>query len=147
MTAGPDARYGGWGRPVLLPALLAACLAAGALGYVQWRRSEALAAETQRLQALSQATLAQGVAAAAERGDYGEVQSELDRFHGLRYFDTAVVANARGQVVARSDGMPGVRIGEVLRPEAAAGSRSVELRGGGGQELGRLYVWPLRKAP
>lgn len=145
-AAGPFALFRGWGRPALLAALLAACLAAGALGYMQWRRSEALAGEAQRLQALSEATLAQGIAAAAERGDYGELQSELDRFHELRYFDVALVANARGQVVARSGSTPGVRIGENLRPEAIAGSRTVELRGAAVQDLGRLYVWPVRSA-
>ena len=135
------------GRRWVLPGLCVLALAVGALGYVQWHRSEALASEARRLQALSEATLAQGIAAALERGDYGELQSELDRFEALRYFEAAVVANARGRVVAKSDTARDVRIGEVLKPESVAGSRAIDLPGGSAQGPGRLYVWPHRGAP
>ena len=135
------------GRRWMLPGLCLLALAAGGVGYVQWHRSEALASEAQRLRALSEATLVQGIAAALDRGDYGELQSELDRFERLRYFDAAVVANARGQVVSKSDTARGVRIGEVLKPESVAGSRSIDLPDGSAQGLGRLYIWPHRSAP
>ena len=131
----------------LLPGLCALAVAAGGLGYVQWQRSATLASEARRLQALSEATLAQSIAAALERGDYGELQSELDRFEALPYFDVAVVANARGRVVAKSEKARDVRIGEVLKPESVAGSRAIDLPGGSAQGPGRLYVWPHRGAP
>ncbi len=134
----------GWKRSALPSALLLLCLAAGGLGYGQWRRSEALAAEAQRLQALSQATLAQGLATMLERGDYGEVQAELDRFHDLRYFEAALVLNARGQVVAKSATASSMRIGEPLKAESLVGSRPIDLRTGAGQDLGRLHLWPHR---
>ena len=71
----------------------------------------------------------------------------LDRFEGLRYFDAALVANVRGQVVSRSGTAHGARIGNVLTPEAVAGSRAVALRDGAGQQVGRLHIWPRTGTP
>ena len=133
----------GW----LLPGLSALALAAGGLGYVQWQHSATLASEARRLQALSEATLAQGIAAALEHGDYGELQAELDRFEKLRYFDAAVVTNASGRVVAKSDTARDVRIGQVLKPEPMPGSHVIDLPGSSAQGRGRLYVWPHRGTP
>ena len=129
----------------LLPASigLVLALAGGGLWFTQWQHAEELAAEARRLQQVSQATLVQGTAAALDRGDYGELQFELDRFQALRYFDAAVVLNARGQVVSKSGTALGVRIGETPSQEAVAGSRALDLRNVAGQALGRLLVWPL----
>ena len=140
-----DRLPGGWRR--WLAGLCVLALLALGLGVAQWRRSQTLASESQRLRTLSEATLVQTVGAALEHGDYGELQSDLDRFEGLRYFDAAVVANARGQVVSTSGAARGVRIGEVLTPEAVAGSRVVALRDGAGQQIGRLHIWQRTGAP
>ena len=134
-------------RARMLSGLCVLVLAAAGLGYAQWHRSEALASEARRLQTLSEATLAQSLAAALARGDYGEVQSELDRFEALRYFDVAMVTNPRGKVVAKSDKARDVRIGGTLKPESVAGSRSIDLPDGAAQSPGRLYVWPYRSTP
>ena len=121
----PQRLPGDWRR--WLAGLCVVALLALGLGVAQWRRTQTLASESLRLQTQSDATLAQSVGAALERGDYGELQSDLDRFEGLRYFDAALVANARGQVVAKSSTARGVRIGETLTPESLAGSHAVPI--------------------
>ncbi len=132
---------------LLAAGLLAAAAVAVGLGYLQLHRSDVLTSETQRLQALSEATLTQSLVATLERGDYGELQFDLDRFEKLRYFDAAVVANARGQVVAKTESARGVRVGETIKPESVSGSRSIELRHGSAPVLGRaaLLAAPRRE--
>jgi hypothetical protein len=139
----PASRRGWW---VLLGSCVLAVAASG-LWYPQWRRSQTLASEAQRLQEQSQGVLVQSIAAALDHGDYGDLQTELDRFETLRYFDAAVVTNMRGQVVAKSNKAYDVRIGEVLKLESVTGSRSIDLRNGSAQGLGRLYIWPYRNVP
>ena len=131
----------------LLPGLCALALAAGGAVYVQWQHSATLVSEARRMQALSEATLAQSIATTLEHGDYGELQSELDRFEKLRYFDAAVVTNASGRVVAKSDTARDVRIGQVLKPEPMPGSRAIDLPGSSAQGRGRLYIWPHLGTP
>lgn len=73
------------------------------------------------------ASMTRALAVALASGDYGDVQTELDRFGELGYFTSAVVTNAKGRVVAMTGRTDRVRIGSALPPDAAASARTLEL--------------------
>jgi hypothetical protein len=107
------------------------------------RDSAALQAEAARLQARADATMRERVDDTLARGDYGEVQFELDRFSALKHFNGAAVTNARGRTVAVAGEVPNARMGSVLPPEVVATGRSMPLASTGGEA--QLVVWDLER--
>lgn len=99
-----------------------------------------LRADSAQHQAKADATMRQMVGKALAEGDYGEVQAELASFSSLNYFESALVTNARGRVIAAAGPIQGIRMGDPLAAGVAASARVIELDQGPGPN-GKLLVW------
>lgn len=125
---------------MLIGALLAGWLALATLP--ELRRSTAVReAQLTQARALIDKTLVRGVATAMATGDYGDVQSALDGFAALGYFDGAAVVNPRGRVVALSGATDPLRIGDAVPPTLPSQAQGVELALGT-DSLGQLLILP-----
>ena len=102
--------------------------------------AKSLRADSAQLQTKADATMKQMVGKALAEGDYGEVQAELASFSSLNYFDSALVTNARGRVIAAIGPIQGIRMGDPLAAAAAGGARVIDLNQGAGLS-GKLLVW------
>jgi hypothetical protein len=112
--------------PVVLTCV-AALLAAWLALIVLPQARDAIAAqrtETEQMVKLADNTIAQGLATALATGDYGVVQTELSLFAALGYFQSAVVTNANGRVVAMAGPLEKMRIGEPVTAEYAGRARA-----------------------
>jgi hypothetical protein len=83
-----------------------------------------------RARKASDATLVSGLSQAWGTGDYGDVQTALNSFASLGYFDSAVVTNANGKVVASAGAVPRQRIGDPVNPVYATSTRTMGLAAG-----------------
>ncbi len=107
-------------------AALAVWVAAVAL---PWARHDASVsrADAARLHSLADTSLSHSLASTLASGDYGEVQAVLSSFGSLGYFQSALVTNARQQVISMSGDISGVRIGDAVPPALAASARVLDL--------------------
>ena len=126
-------------QPVVLTVLALGLLLAGIL-WALVQSATSLRTESAQLQAKADATMKQRVGKALAEGDYGEVQAELAQFATLKYFDNALVTNARGRVIAAVGPVQGMRMGDPLAAGVAVGSRVIELNDTSGRK-GQLLVW------
>jgi hypothetical protein len=120
-----------WTQLVISLAALAVCtwLASSALPRLQ-RSVQAQQEQVDRVRKITDATLVGGLSQALATGDYGDVQTSLASFGGLGYFDSAVVTNANGKVVAIVGEVPRQRIGDPVSPGYAASTRAIGLAAG-----------------
>ena len=126
-------------QPVVLTVLALGLLLVGIL-WALLQSATSLRTESAHLQAKADATMKQRVGKALAEGDYGEVQAELAQFAALKYFDSALVTNARGRVIAAVGSVQGMRMGDPLAAGVAVGSRVIELNDTTGRK-GQLLVW------
>ena len=130
-----------WGssRRVVLAVLVLGLVVAGILLPLR-QSSTSMRMELAQVQAQTDATMTQVVGNALAEGDYGEVQAELASFEALKYFESALVTNKRGRVIAAAGPIRGVRMGDPLTAVAARNARVIELNGSAGHH-GQLLVW------
>ena len=126
-------------QPVVLTALALGLLMAGIL-WALLQSATSLRTESAHLQAKADATMKQRVGKALAEGDYGEVQAELAQFATLKYFESALVTNTRGRVIAAVGLIQGMRMGDPLGAGVAGGARVIELNDTSGRK-GQLLVW------
>jgi hypothetical protein len=120
-----------WVTLMLSLLALAACFWLAASGVPKAQR--ALLAQQEQLERArktSDATLVSGLSQALTTGDYGDMQAALTSFASLGYFDSAVVTNANGKVVASAGAVPRQRIGDPVNPAYAATARAMGLAAG-----------------
>jgi hypothetical protein len=86
--------------------------------------------QSERARKTSDATLVSGLSQALATGDYGDMQAALTSFASLGYFDSAVVTNANGKVVASAGAVPRQRIGDPVNPSYLASTRAMGLAAG-----------------
>ncbi len=136
-----------WTTLVLSLLALAACLWLAAFGVPKTQRVLlAQQEQLERAQKASDATLVSGLSQALGTGDYGEVQTALTSFAGLGYFDSAVVTNANGKVVASAGAVPRQqRIGDPVNPAYLASTRAMGLAAGP-EGNGRLLLAQAKAA-
>ena len=115
-------------------------LALAGILYALLHASASLRLESAQLQAKADATMTQMVGKALAEGDYGEVQAELASFAALKYFESALVVNKRGRVIAATGPIHGIRMGDPLAAGVAGNARVVELNDNAGR-IGQLLVW------
>lgn len=122
------------------------CAAAGAWLHYSTRQiaqDESLLREsTDRVRAVSDALLVQGVGAGLGNRDYGEVQEALDRYAEAGCRCRAIAVNGAGKVVASVGLTPPPRIGDPSPEPMRNGARAIEVTQGG-ERNGRLYVESL----
>lgn len=121
-------------------AVLALGLATAGLVVALLQSATALQTASAQVQAKADATVKELVGKALAEGDYGEVQAELATFESLKYFDSALVTNARGRVIAAAGPVQGVRMGDPLAADVAASARVIELSNSA-TRIGQLLVW------
>jgi hypothetical protein len=110
---------------------LAACLWLAVVGVPKAQRAMlAQQEQLERVREISDATLVSGLSQALATGDYGDMQSALSSFASLGYFESAVVTNANGKVVATAGAVPRQRIGDPVNAAYAATTRSMGLAAG-----------------
>jgi hypothetical protein len=110
---------------------LATCFWLATVGVPKTQR--ALLAQQEQLERArkaSDATLVSGLSQALASGDYGDVQTALSSFASLGYFDSALVTNANGKVVASAGPVPRQRIGDPVNPSYLASTRAMGLAAG-----------------
>ena len=122
-------------------ALLLLCLGAAAVFVLAHRQADSMQGETLQLRAQAEATMSTRLGEVLAGGDYGEVQGELETFATLKYFEGAVVTNARRRVVAVAGDVKGVRMGDPVSPEAAKGARLSSLATRGQPTDAELMTW------
>lgn len=136
-----------WNAPkIVIYAVVALGLAAAVMLTVLMQSASALRLESTRLQAQVDATMTQTLAKTLAGGDYGEVQAALASLASLKYFERALVTNARGRVIATTGPIGGVRIGDPLAPQAVDSARVFDLKANT-ERLGRLLVWDRAPLP
>jgi hypothetical protein len=121
-----------------LGAVLALWLAAVALPAAS-ERALAQQAEAARFHAMVDKTMSEHLSSALATGDYGELQNQLSIFHGLGYFQRAVVVNARQRAVAAAGTGNEVSIGNPLPPDLGSSAKPMPLLRGS-EQLGQLLV-------
>ena len=130
-------------------ALLAAVSAGWLALYAAPQTASRLAGASKQVAELrgrSDATLTNWLSAAMATGDYGEAQSELTQFRSMGYFESAVVVNPKGRVVALEGSIERMRIGAEPTAEYLAAARPLELAFGSvGQ--GQLLMMAPGTAP
>jgi hypothetical protein len=120
-----------WATLVLSLLALAACFWLAASGVPKAQRALLTQQEQlERARKTSDATLVSGLSQALATGDYGDMQAALSSFASLGYFDSAVVTNANGKVVASAGAVPRQRIGDPVNPAYAATTRAMGLAAG-----------------
>lgn len=124
---------------VVLAVLALGLVVAGIL-FAQQQYAMSLRAESAQLQAKADATMKQMVGKALAEGDYGEVQAELASFAALKYFESALVANARGRVIAATGPIQGIRMGDPLATDVAGSAHVIELNDNS-ERSGQLLIW------
>jgi len=106
-------------------------------------RAEAVDAEQQAqvtaMRAMADATMVSGLSIALSSGDYGEAQTELSQFLQLGYFQSAVVTNAKGRIVAMDGKLEQLRIGDAVTPAYTALARPLDLALGS-EKQGQLLL-------
>jgi hypothetical protein len=112
-----------------LAALLTAWLALSAVPKTN-QAAKAQQEQFERVRKATDGTLVGGLSQALATADYGEVQSALTSFFNLGYFDSAVVANARGKVVALAGAVPLQRIGDPVNGAYVGAARALTLAPG-----------------
>ena len=122
----------------VLCALAAIWLALAAIPGAQ-NETLGLQSEVTRLRSTAASTMVQGLSVALATGDYGEVQNALSALGSQRYFEGAVVTNARERVVALEGRVGGLRAGDVVPLPVAQASRVLDLDQGK-QRLGQLVI-------
>ena len=135
---GTSYQRGAW-RPVVFAVLALGLAVAGILLPLR-QLAKPLRMESVHLQTQAEATMTQAVGKALAEGDYGEVQAELASFAAMRYFESALVTNRRGRVVAAAGPIHGMRMGDPLTANVAGNSRVIELNDSTGPN-GQLLVW------
>ena len=135
---GTSYQRGTW-RPVVFAVLALGLAVAGILLPLR-QSAKPLRMESVHLQTQAEATMTQAVGKALAEGDYGEVQAELASFAAMRYFESALVTNRRGRVVAAAGPIHGMRMGDPLTANVAGNSRVIELNDSTGLN-GQLLVW------
>ena len=119
---------------------LAACsVAVALLGWQADRDAKAARAESLALHQMADATLVHAMSVAMATGDYGEAQTALNGFAALGYFESAVVVNPKGRIVALAGARTALRIGDAVSPETLASLRSLALKLGS-EANGRLLL-------
>lgn len=139
-----------WPRisPYAVFAVLALGLLLAGILYALLQSATSLRTESALLQAKADATMKQMVGKTLDEGDYGEVQTELASFAALKYFESALVTNARGRVIAAAGPIQGIRMGDPLAAEVVGGARVIELNEKSSRH-GQLWLWEssMRDAP
>jgi hypothetical protein len=103
-------------------------------------------AQIEQLNKTTEATMTTALATVMAGGDYGLAQDELSQFARLGYFQSAVVLNAKGQMVALAGPVGAIRIGDVAPSSYADQARSRKLSVGS-QNYGQLlFVVPTTAA-
>lgn len=125
-------------RAVLV--VLALGLVVAGILFALLQSATSLRTDSAQLQAKADATMKQRVGKALAEGDYGEVQAELASFASLNYFESALVTNVRGRVIAAVGPIQGIRMGDPLAAGVAGSARVIELNQGPGPN-GKLLVW------
>jgi hypothetical protein len=113
----------------LLAALMAAWLALSAVPKTR-QAAQAQQEQFERVRKATDATLVGGLSQALATGDYGEVQTALSAYASFGYFESAVVANAKGKVVAIAGPVPRQRIGDPVNGAYAGSTRALGLAAG-----------------
>jgi hypothetical protein len=133
---------------VLTLSLLAAFISAWLALFAVPKSRQAAAAQQEQIERVrkaTDATLVAGLSQALSTGDYGDVQTALSAYLNLGYFDSALVANANGKVVALAGPVPRQRIGDPINGAYAGGARALGLAAGP-EGNGRLWVSEPRAA-
>lgn len=128
-----------------LAALMCAWLALFALP----QASQAVAAQQTHIDLFDKAadaTMTTGLALALATGDYGQLQDELDRFFKIGYFQSALVVNNKGRVVALAGPVGKTRIGDNVPADFNLQARTLALAVGA-QAHGALSLVPPPAAP
>jgi hypothetical protein len=112
-----------------LAALITAWLAFSAVPKTRLA-AQAQQEQFERVRKATDGTLVGGLSQAMATGDYGEVQTALTSFANLGYFESAVVANAKGKVVALAGPVPLQRIGDPVNGAYAGSARAMGLAAG-----------------
>jgi hypothetical protein len=112
-----------------LAALITAWLAFSAVPKTRLA-AQAQQEQFERVRKATDATLVGSLSQAMATGDYGEVQATLSSFASLGYFDNALVANAKGKVVALAGPVPRQRIGDPINGAYAGSARALGLAAG-----------------
>jgi hypothetical protein len=118
-------------------ALVLSCLAALLTGWLALsavpKTSQAANAQQEQFERVRKATdgsLVGGLSQALATADYGEVQTALNNFFKLGFFESALVANARGKVVALAGPVPLQRIGDPVNGAYVGAARALALAPG-----------------
>jgi hypothetical protein len=112
-----------------LGALVAAWLALSAVPKTR-QAADAQQEQFERVRKATDGTLVGGLSQALATADYGEVQTALTAYANLGYFDSAVVANAKGKVVAMAGPVPLQRIGDPVNGAYVGTARALTLAPG-----------------
>ncbi len=112
-----------------LAALVSAWLAFSAVPKTQLA-AQAQQDQFERVRKATDGTLVGSLSQAMATGDYGEVQTALSSLANLGYFESAVVANAKGKVVALAGPVPLQRIGDPINGAYAGSARALGLAAG-----------------
>lgn len=103
-------------------------------------------AQIEQLNKTTEATMTAALATVMAGGDYGLAQDELSQFARLGYFQSAVVLNGKGQMVAFAGPVGPMRIGDVAPPTYVEQARARKLSLGS-QDYGQLlFVVPTPAA-
>ena len=140
--AGRPASASSWrgaSRRVVFAVLALGLAVAGSLFALQ-QSAKSLRMESALQQTQADATMTQAVGKALSEGDYGEVQAELASFAARQYFESALVTNTHGRVVAAAGPIHGMRMGDPLTTFVAQNARAIELNDKTGAN-GQLLVW------